>query len=84
MESLISKKLDFMVIYVKIHQDDNGPVASMSFKRCLNVEADRLAMEFLQENDTRRPIVLLFQSAKSAKCQLIVVMRKILQSIASL
>jgi hypothetical protein len=39
--------INFMFLHVKSHQD-NGPVANLSLGTRLNVEADRLATEYLQ------------------------------------
>jgi hypothetical protein len=61
--------VDFTFLKVKSHQDDDVPVASLSLETQLNVEADKLATEFLQANKPRQPIALLFPLAK---CQLIV------------
>ncbi len=56
-------------MHVKSHQDDDGPLESLSLKTRLDVEADRLAMEYLQQQQPRHPIALLFPTAK---CQLII------------
>jgi hypothetical protein len=45
------------------------PMASLSLETQLNVEADKLTMEFLQANKLHQPITLLFPWAE---CQLIV------------
>ena len=73
--------LSFVFMHVKSHQDDAGPVAGLSLEARLNVEADLLASEYLQEA-LHTPIVPLFPMAK---CQLILneksVTRKIPQTI---
>jgi hypothetical protein len=51
-----------------LYQDDDVPVVSLSLVLWLNVEADQLASEFLQENEQQRPIALLLPTVK---CQLI-------------
>jgi hypothetical protein len=56
-------------MHVKSHQDDDGPIERLSLETRHNVEADRLATEYLQEEHPKRPIALLFPTAK---CQLIV------------
>jgi hypothetical protein len=70
--------LSFTFLHFKSHQDDNGPVASLTLESRLNVEADRLATEFLQADEPRQPIALLFPSAK---CQLIVNNKSVTQRI---
>jgi hypothetical protein len=74
--------IPFQFMHVYSHQDDHGPVASLSLESRLNVEADRLATEYLSSAEPRRPIALLFPSAK---CQLIInnksITRKIPQAI---
>jgi hypothetical protein len=62
------KELDmlFMFMHVKSHQDDVAPTAaSLSLESRLNVEADRLAAEFMKEDLTRQLIKELFLSAKA-------------------
>jgi hypothetical protein len=46
------KELDlkFSFLHVKSHQDDAVPVESLTLETQLNVEADRLATEYLQED----------------------------------
>jgi hypothetical protein len=51
--------------HVKSHQDDDAPVASLSLATRLNIKADRLATEYVQEDLHRRPIAALFPSAKA-------------------
>jgi exonuclease III len=74
--------LHFNFKHVKSHQDDDTPSSNLSLECRLNVEADRLATEYMQEDHTRRPIVALFPSAKA---QLLIqgasVTRKIPQAI---
>jgi hypothetical protein len=57
-------------------------MASLTLETQLNVEADKLAMEFLQANKPQPPITLLFLWAK---CQLTVneksITRKLQQSL---
>jgi hypothetical protein len=69
-------------MHVKSHQDDDGPLENLSLETRMNVEADKLATEYLTEAHPKRPIALLFPSAK---CQLIVneksVTRKIPQTL---
>jgi hypothetical protein len=74
--------MQFAFVHVMSHQDEGTPVANLPLESRLNVEADRLATEYMQEDPTRRPIVALFPSAKA---QLIIqdasVTRKIPQAI---
>jgi hypothetical protein len=74
--------IQFEFLHVKSHQDDDGPLDSLSLETRLNVEADRLATAYLQQQNPRLPIALLFPTAK---CQLIInkksVTRKIPQTI---
>jgi hypothetical protein len=48
------KELDmkFVFMHIQSHQDDNIPVASLSLESRLNVEADRLATEFMTKDNT--------------------------------
>jgi hypothetical protein len=55
----------FVFVHVKSHQDDKIPLASLSLESRLNVEADRLATEYMQEDPIRRPHAALFPSAKA-------------------
>ncbi len=75
-------KLNFEYTHIKSHQDDGTAIANLSLESRLNVEADRLATEYMQEDLTRRPKVALFPSAKA---QLLIhnvsITRKIPQSI---
>jgi hypothetical protein len=57
-----------LVTHVKSCQDDNIPVASLSLKSRLNVEADWLMKEYMAEDKTRWPIGLF----PLAKAQLII------------
>jgi hypothetical protein len=50
--------------HVKSHQDDEALIASLSLETHLNIEADKLATEYMQEDRTHRPIAALFPSAK--------------------
>jgi hypothetical protein len=74
--------MKFIFHHVKSHQDDDTPTDHLTLESRLNVEADRLATEYMQEDQTRRPIVTLFPTAKA---QLIMkgasVTRKIPQAI---
>jgi hypothetical protein len=74
--------IKFHFLHVKSHQDDDGPVDRLTLETQLNIEADRLATAYLQQQEPRRPIALLFPSAR---CQFIIneksVTRKIPQSI---
>jgi hypothetical protein len=65
------KELDinFTFMHVKSHQDDDGPLKNLSLETRMNVEANKLATEYLQEAHPKHPITLLFPTAK---CQLIV------------
>ncbi len=75
-------KMVFTYTHVKSHQDDETATANLLLESRLNVEADRLATEYMQEDLTRRPKVALFPSAKA---QLLIhnvpITRKIPQSI---
>jgi hypothetical protein len=74
--------MTFVYTHVMSHQDDDTETANLSLESRLNVEADCLATEYMQEDLQRRPVVALFPSAKA---QLIIdnasVTRKIPQSI---
>jgi hypothetical protein len=74
--------MKFIFHHVKSHQDDDTPTDHLTLESRLNLEADRLATEYMQEDQTRRPIVALFPTAKA---QLIIkgasVTRKIPQAI---
>ena len=71
----------FAFKHVKSHQDDN-PQATLTLETRLNIEADRLATEYMTEDETHRPTVTLFPTAKA---QLIIggvsVTRKIPQAL---
>jgi hypothetical protein len=58
----IYKKLSwkFELQHVKSHQDDNAPATTLSLETQLNIEADRLATEYMKEDTQRRPLVPLF------------------------
>jgi hypothetical protein len=75
-------EISFIYTHVKSHQDDDTPTTHLLLESCLNVEADRLATEYMQEDTTWRPVVDLFPSAKA---QLIIkdasVIRKTPQAI---
>jgi hypothetical protein len=49
-------EINFMFMHVKSCQDHDGPVANLSLETRLNVEADRLATEYLQADEPQRPI----------------------------
>ncbi len=75
-------KMTFQFIHVKSHQDDETPLATLTLEARLNVEADRLATEYMQEDHIRRPTVALFPSAKAQfLIQDVSVTRKIPQAI---
>ena len=68
-ESVILKlyqelEINFTFMHVKSHQDDETPTANLSLESRLNVETDRLATAYMQEDLTRRPVVALFPTAK--------------------
>ena len=52
--------INFVFLHIKSHQDDDSVVSSLLLASQLNVEADRLTTDFLQENEPRKPIALLF------------------------
>jgi hypothetical protein len=60
------KELDikFTCMHVKSHQDDETPTANISLESRLNVEADRLATAYMQEDLTCGPVAALFPSAR--------------------
>jgi hypothetical protein len=69
-ESLIlelhrSLQMPFIYTHVKSHQDDDTSIEHLSLESRLNVEADRLSTEYMQEDLTRRPTVTLFPSASA-------------------
>jgi hypothetical protein len=82
LEQLTELNMKFIFFHVHSHQDDEIPLANLSLESRLNVEADRLATEYMQEDHIRRPQVALFPSAKA---QLLIndvsITRKIPQSI---
>jgi hypothetical protein len=55
----------FEYVHLKSHQDDSTPVHGLSLEVRLNIEADRLATEYMTEDKERRPTVALFPSAKA-------------------
>ncbi len=57
-------EINFTFMHVKSHQDDETTTANLSLESRLNVEADRLATAYMQEDLTRRPVVTLFPTAK--------------------
>ena len=60
--------IQFLFTHVKSHQDDSIPVASLPLEVRLNVEADRLATEYLATSHSQGRATLF----PSAKCQLLV------------
>jgi hypothetical protein len=42
-------KMKFIYMHIHSHQDDATPIANLSLKSRLNVEADRLATAYMQE-----------------------------------
>ncbi len=82
LDVLTELKMQFTFQHVLSHQDDDTPVENLTLETRLNVEADRLATEYMQEDLIRRPTVALFPTAKA---QLLIkdvsVTRKIPQSI---
>jgi hypothetical protein len=64
---MLYKELNIHLIFkhVKIYQDHNAPAEGLSVESCLNIEANRLATEYMQEDKTRQLIVALFPSAKA-------------------
>jgi hypothetical protein len=58
--------MNFAFVHVlKSHQDDDTPTAGLTLKSRLNVEAERLATEYMQEDPICRPHAALFLSAKA-------------------
>jgi hypothetical protein len=57
--------LHFSFLHVYSHQDDNAPVETLTLETRLNIEADRLATEYMVQDQVRRPTVALFPSAKA-------------------
>jgi hypothetical protein len=57
--------MTFVYTHVMSHQDDDTETANLLLKSCLNVEADRLATKYMQEDLQRQPVVALFPSAKA-------------------
>jgi hypothetical protein len=57
--------IPFSFLHVYSHQDDAATVDSLPLAVRLNIEADKLATVFMQEDTTRRPIATLFPSAKA-------------------
>jgi hypothetical protein len=46
-------QIRFVYVHVKSHQDNDTPTTRLSLKSRLNVEADRLTTEYMQEDSTR-------------------------------
>lgn len=57
--------IKFSFLHVHSHQDDKVSAASLPLEVQLNIEADKLATAYMQEDTTRRPIAALFPSAKA-------------------
>jgi hypothetical protein len=57
--------IKFKFKHVKSHQNDDPPTESWSLETRLNIEADRLAMEYMQEDLIWQPIAAIFPSAKA-------------------
>jgi hypothetical protein len=73
------KQLDipFMFLHVKSHQDDDGPVESLSLKAQLNVQADELATKALHDAPTHNRVELF----PTAKCQFIIAGQSVTRKI---
>jgi hypothetical protein len=55
----------FIFQHVKSHQDDNKALQTITLKLRLNIEADKLATEYMVEDKVRQPTVSLFPTAQA-------------------
>ena len=69
--------IPFTFLHVHSHQDDDGPVTGLTLEAQLNVQADALATEALQDAPTY-PKVSLFPTAQ---CQLIIAGKSVTRKI---